>query len=90
MYTQKQQIIENLIKLNKGKFFTAKFIKQNGKERIMNCRTGVKKYITGGGLSFTPEKYGLLSVYDIQVKGYRFIDVYSVKELNILNNKIKF
>ena len=90
MYTQKKQIIENLIKLNKGKFFTAKFIKKNGKERIMNCRTGVKKYTTGKGLNFTPLKYGLLSVYDIHSKGYRFINVYSIKELNILNNKIKF
>ena len=33
-----------------GKFFSAVFIKKNGEKRLMNCRTKVKKGVTGIGL----------------------------------------
>ena len=39
--------------INSGKIFTACFTKKDGSERVMNCRTGVKKYVTGRGKKFT-------------------------------------
>ena len=47
--------------------FTICFIKRtNGEERIMNCRRGVTKGVTGKGLSFEPSSHNLLVVYDLQ------------------------
>lgn len=56
-----------------GKIFTAVFTKKDGSERVMNCRTNVSKYVKGVGLAFNPKEKDLLSVYDLQAKGYRFI-----------------
>ena len=56
--------------------FSVVFIKRTtGEVRRMLCRTGVKKYLSGGELKFVPIRKGLLSVYDMQSKGYRFINL---------------
>lgn len=70
---------KELIKeMNSGKFFTVEFIKKDGSRRVMNCRTGVKKYTTGKGLSFNPIAKSLLPVFDVQKKDYRFINLSTV------------
>jgi len=65
------EIIDNI---KNGQIFTATFIKKNGDTRIMNCRKGVAKHTQGGSLSFNPKERGLIGVYDLQAKGYRFIN----------------
>ena len=56
--------------------FSVVFIKRTtGEVRRMLCRTGVRKYLSGGELKFIPIRRGLLSVYDMQSKGYRFINL---------------
>ena len=56
--------------------FSVVFIKRTtGEVRRMLCRTGVRKYLSGGELKFIPIRKGLLSVYDMQSKGYRFINL---------------
>ena len=56
--------------------FSVVFIKRTtGEVRRMLCRIGVRKYLSGGELKFIPIRRGLLSVYDMQSKGYRFINL---------------
>ena len=64
--------------ISSGRIFTACFIKKDGSERVMNCRTGVKKYITGRGKRFTLKK-NLKRVYDLKKKGYRMINLNTLK-----------
>lgn len=40
-----------------NRFFTVKFIKKNGLERVMTCRLNVNKHSNGGKQSADPEKY---------------------------------
>ena len=73
MTTQKD-LAELIDSINNGQIFTATFIKKNGDTRIMNCRKGVAKHVKGGSLSFDPKERGLIGVYDLISKGYRFIN----------------
>jgi len=79
---------KELIKqMQSGKIFTAEFIKKDNTKRIMNCRTGVKKYITGKGLSFDPMSKSLLPVFDLQKKQYRFINLSTLISVTIKQKK---
>ena len=75
------------IKDTKGAFFTVKFIKKDGTERIMNCRLGVKKYLHGGELPYDPVAKGLLPVWDpVAAKtsdGYRIINTNTILSAKI-------
>jgi hypothetical protein len=75
------------IKDTKGAFFTVKFIKKDGTERVMNCRLGVKKYLHGGELPYDPVAKGLLPVWDpIAAKkddGYRIINTKTILSAKI-------
>ena len=79
--------IIQLIKGTKGAFFTVKFIKKDGTERIMNCRLGVKKYLHGGELPYDPVAKGLLPVWDpVAAKtsdGYRIINTNTILSVKI-------
>ena len=77
-----------IIKENKGKIFTASFIKKNGEMRKINARLGVKKQIKGVGMAYNPELKGLLTVYDMQKKSYRMLNVNTLLTLNI--NSVKY
>lgn len=65
-----------------GQIFTAEFIKKDGTVRIMNCRTGVKKHLRGGRLAFNPKDYGLLPVFDLKKKGYRFVNLNTLRSIS--------
>ncbi len=79
---------QELIKeMNSGKIFTAEFIKKDGSRRQMNCRTNVKKYVTGKGLSFNPTAKNLLPVFDLQKKEYRFINLSTLISVTIKQKK---
>lgn len=74
-----------------GRIFSVDFIKRTtGKPRHMVCRTGVKKFVTGGGLKFDPVERDLLSVYDMQKKAYRFINADDLISLTVDGTTIKF
>jgi hypothetical protein len=70
----RDEVRESIMNL-KGKLFSVVFIKKDGSERKMLCRTGVKKGLTGEGLAFDPIQKNLVSVWDMQASGYRFIPV---------------
>ena len=57
-----------------GNFFTVHFRKKDGTVRVMNCRGGVKKHLTGGGRVWNPESKGMVFVWDTVAKGYRTLN----------------
>ena len=72
-----------LIREYGNSFFSVTFTKKNGELRKLNGRRGVTKYVTGEGLKYAPSGYGLLTVYDIQAKGYRMINANTITALKI-------
>jgi len=77
-----------LIKDSKGKIFAATFIKKDLSIRVMNARMGKKYTPTGKAAPFKPSDYQLISVYDMKQKGFRMINLNTIKNLNI--NKTKY
>jgi hypothetical protein len=68
-------------RIRNGQIFSCIFIKKDGNERLMNCRRGVKKGLTGGGHGYNPEEYGLMSVFDMQKKEYRMLNYKTTTEI---------
>lgn len=77
-----------LIKESKGKTFSVIFTKKDGTKRYMNCRTGVKKGVTGQGMAFDAESRGFIKVYDMQSKGHRLVNKNTLELLKI--NKTEY
>ena len=59
----------------KGRIFSVTFIKKDGTERRMVCRTGVQKGVKGVGLKFDPSSKNLMVVFDMQKKAFRMINL---------------
>ena len=78
---------KRLIKETNGKFFTVTFIKKDGSVRVMNARLGVEVYLRGGQLAYDAESKGLITVYDMKSKGYRMVNVNTIKYLKIGRNE---
>jgi len=74
-----------IINNTKGKIFTVNFIKKDGSLRKMNCRQGVKKHLKGGKPAYDFKSKGLISVYDLQSKGYRTININTLQTLKTEN-----
>ena len=76
-----------LLKGSKGKFFTVTFTKKDGSERILNGRVGVYKSkhapLTGEGMKYDPDDYGLVTVFDAQQKAYRMVTTNTIRELTV-------
>lgn len=74
-----------------GQIFTTTHIKKNGDTRVMNCRKGVHKHTQGGSLSFNPKERGLIGVYDLIAKGYRFVNRKTLQGIKYkgISHKIK-
>ena len=69
-------IVENLLRETENKrIFTVTFVKEDGTIRKMNAMRGVRKGVKGVGLKFNPSDKNLLSVYDMQKKGFRFVNL---------------
>ena len=66
-----------------GKIFSAVFTKKDGEKRKMVCRRGVAKYVKGVGLKFKPDDRGLIGVFDMHKKAYRFINVTTLEQIKI-------
>jgi hypothetical protein len=59
-----------------GRIFTVEFIKRTtGELRTMVCRRGVRKGLTGKGMSYDPLSKALLTVWDVQKGAYRMISL---------------
>lgn len=67
--------------ISNRRIFSAVFTKKDGSERVMVGRLGVKKGLTGAGLKFSPAEKGLLGVYDMHNRGYKFINWNTLKRV---------
>jgi hypothetical protein len=62
-----------------GKIFGVTFYKKSdGKLRLIACRLGVKKGLTGQGLAYLPALKGLMCVFDMHKQAYRMINLKTV------------
>jgi len=68
-------------KLVGNKIFSAIFTKKDGTERKMICRLGVKKHLKGGKKSYDAEDLNHLTVFDLGKKGYRTINMNTLKQI---------
>jgi len=77
--------LNNLYKLaSDGKIFQVEFIKRTtGELRKMRCRLGVKKYLKGGVKKYASKDKQLLTVFDMDAKGYRSIPVEGIRLLKV-------
>ena len=71
-------LLKSMIKNTNGKFFTCFFVKKDGTLRKMTARVGVKKGLANNGF-VREEKENLVRVYDITAKGYRTINLDTLK-----------
>tara|TARA_R100000306_G_C4362297_1_gene135878 strand:- start:842 stop:1126 length:285 start_codon:yes stop_codon:yes gene_type:complete len=77
----------DLLKGSKGKFVGVGFIKKNGEDRKLNGRMGVHKSkyapLTGQGLAYNPDDYGLVGIFDAQKKAYRMVNINTLYQLTV-------
>jgi len=65
-----------------GKIFRVTFTKRStGETRILVGRLGVTSALKGGTMSYNPTDKGLMTVYDVQKKGYRMIPIEGLQEV---------
>ena len=93
-YTKKKrhELLWKICLLN-GQFFTVEFIKKDNTLWKMNCRTGVKKYLVSNGRKIktvSPLENGILKVYDLGAKGYRSINIDTIKSIKYSNIELKY
>lgn len=72
--------LKAMMDANKTKIMTVTFTKKDGTERTMNCMKGVTKHLRGG-TSTTAHKDNLVTVWDMQKKAYRCINLDTVRQL---------
>ena len=74
-----RNFLRRFIGQSRGRVMSVTFYKRrNSKLRTMLCRVRVTKGVTGKGLAFEPKDKGLISVYDMQNKRWRFVPVEGV------------
>jgi hypothetical protein len=72
--TQVRKIVGN-------KIFSATFTKKDGTERKMLCKLGVKKHLKGGVKKYDTESLNYLTVYSLDSRGYRTINLNTLKSI---------
>jgi hypothetical protein len=74
--------LPDVIRSTHGKIFRATFIKRStGETRILVGRLGVRKFVSGKGLNYTPREHDLISVFDFQKMEYRMIPIEGLLEV---------
>ena len=78
---------KKIIQGSGGQFISVEFVKKNGDVRKLNGRMGVhsSKYapLTGQGLAYDPDNYGLIGIFDAQNKGYRMVNINTLLGIKI-------
>lgn len=71
-----------IVAAQEGKMMTVEFVKRtNGEVRVMNCRQGVRKHLTGEGAKYNFSEKGLIPVFDLQKRGYRTINAATIRRV---------
>ena len=82
-YISREQVAEVISAISKSAIFSIEFVKVNGELRKMNCRRGVKSYLTPKPTRQKPtmdEKY--ITVFDMHKKAYRHINKETTKSIH--------
>ena len=84
-----KDIAKKIVKGYRGsQFFTVTFVKRStGETRVMNCRKGVRKGVSGEGMKFNPDDKGLVNVYDVKNAGHRFISLEGIQGISMRGRK---
>ena len=88
----KKEIINclEIIRKSDGTFFSVLFVKKDGSLREMVARLGVTKGVKGVGRNYDEiKKFNLLTVYDVQKRAFRRIQLGTIKELKVRGVEIK-
>lgn len=73
-----------------GKIFSVSFVKRStGETRHTVCRLGVKSHLKGGTKKFDDKEKNLLTVFDVQKKGYRSIPLENIISAKIHGEKFE-
>jgi hypothetical protein len=80
--------VKEILKSQKGRFFSVTFVKRDGSVRTMLARTGVSKYCKGTGKP-KAENEDLILVFDMVNEGYRYINTTTVSEIHARGVTIK-
>jgi hypothetical protein len=83
------EIVKGLIKANGDKLFSVTFVKKDGSLRTLTGRLGVSHGKTKG-LPTTAAIQKYLVVYDMREKGYRNVNVETVKSVSMGGMKVSF
>jgi len=79
--------------MSANEFFSVKFVKKDGSNRIMNCRFHVKKHLKGGVRSWSEKDYpNLMTVFDVNAKptpGYRTVNLDTVYEICVKGHRFE-
>jgi len=81
---------KQLIHNTNGQIFSSVFTKKDGTIRLMTGRLKVKKHLTDNARPrpYDPNKYNLICLFDMINKGYRMINIETLKQITI--NKTKY
>ena len=90
METITQDKAKQLIHKTNGKIFSSVFTKTDGSIRLMTGRLKVTKHLNDNAKErpYDPNKYNLICLFDMINKGYRMINVNTLKQVTI--NKTKY
>jgi hypothetical protein len=84
MKIAQSDLFEMIMKLDSDRIFAVTFVKRtDGAVRNMVCRQGVTKGVKGTGRRFDPAAKNLVSVYDMQAGGFRFINAETITRLKV-------
>jgi hypothetical protein len=84
----KTSILETI---RSGRFFSCKFVKQDGSVRTLRGRAGVRKYkakdgsvktLTGKGMKYDAKGMGYHVVFDLDKREYRMVNLITLVEFN--------
>jgi len=73
--------LEKLIEETKGQFFTVKFRKVDGSDRLMNCRIGAHIDLKGGVCHAQRQDTSYKVVWDLPKKAYRLVNLNTIYEV---------
>jgi hypothetical protein len=73
--------IAAIIYNNNGRFLTVKFTKANGKERVLNGRLYVSKYLQGSEDPQQADNRDHVTIWEGKTGGYRSVRVSAISEL---------
>ena len=79
-----------LDKIDSGHFVSVKFRKKDNSVRNLTGRLGVTKHLRGGTKKFDDGDYNLVTIYDVENKGYRSFSVDRLMEIRANGETYKF